>query len=104
MPGPQNPARLDSAGQRAEKGTDEGSWQAAGAPVAISRGHIHPDQVGGMVGIRQGFHPGNRISDRLIETAVLPIQLAMGFTATVNQAIARKNRMASGVLHVSFCG
>jgi hypothetical protein len=41
-----------------------------------------------VVVIAKGLHPGNGISNRLVEAAVLPIELAMGLTAAVDQAVA----------------
>ena len=70
-----------------------------GAPVAIAGGHIHPDQLGGMVGNSQGLHPGDRISNRLIEAAVLAIKLAVWFTAAVDKAVAGEHGLTAETLH-----
>ena len=80
--------RAGSAGEVAEKGAEQRCGQAAGAPVAIAGAYIHPDQLGEMVGISQGLHPGDRIGNRFIKAAVLPVELTVGFAATVDQAIA----------------
>jgi hypothetical protein len=52
-----------------------------------------------LVQISTGFDPGNGISSRLIEAAVLPIDLAMGLTAAIDQAVAEQRLLSGASLH-----
>jgi hypothetical protein len=49
--------------------------------------------------IAERFNPGNGIRDRLIEAGVLPVKLAMGFTAAVDQAVGAGCLLGAEALH-----
>ena len=96
---PQATGSVGSTRQLTEQRAEQQSRQAAGSPVAIASGDVHPDHVSGVVVIAERFNPGNGIGDRFIEAAVLPIELSMRFTAAVDQAIRARCLLGTEALH-----
>ena len=62
---------VPSARQR----TEQGGWQAAGAPDAIGAAYLHPNPAGGMVRLTKESNPFDGIGDGVIEGAVLTVEL-----------------------------
>ena len=59
----------------ARQRTEQGSRQAAGAPVAIGAAYLHPNPTGGMVGLAKESNPFDGIRDGVIKGAVLTVKL-----------------------------
>jgi hypothetical protein len=49
--------------------------------------------------IPKPLHPGNGIGDRLLDAGVLSVELAMGLTVAVDQALAAQRWIAGEPLH-----
>jgi hypothetical protein len=86
------PARPVAPWKQGVAALDASSERCALRPRLLRR---TPAARGGfLLASARGLQPGNRIGNRLIEPAVLPVELAMGSTRAFDQAVAGMHGLA----------
>ena len=77
------PRQALSARERAK----QGAGHPAGAPVTFGGRDLDTDQRSRVIAFSDRFYPGNGIGDGVIKAAVLRVELPMGLTAGIDQAV-----------------
>jgi hypothetical protein len=80
--------------------TEQHCRQSAGAPVAVGRAHLHTDGLL-LAQCIAGEQPVDGITNRLIETLVITVELRMWFAAPIDQAVAASGGCQTAVRAVN---